>query len=52
MIESGEFYIVQTSLDGVGALRVTVCNPLTTIDHMQALMDCLRHHGQRLLDQK
>ena len=50
VIQSGEFYIVQTSLDGVGALRVTVCNPLTTVDHMRALMDCLRDRGRRVLD--
>ena len=29
VIESGEFYIVSTRLDGVGALRVTIINPLT-----------------------
>ena len=29
LIESGEFYIVSTKLDGMGALRVTIINPLT-----------------------
>jgi L-2,4-diaminobutyrate decarboxylase len=49
LIKSGQFYIVQTSLDGVGALRVTVCNPLTTVDHMEGLLRALRDHGKRRL---
>ena len=32
VIESGRFYIVSTQIDGVGALRVTIINPLTTAD--------------------
>jgi RimJ/RimL family protein N-acetyltransferase len=28
-METGEFYLVQTNLDGIGALRATVINPLT-----------------------
>jgi L-2,4-diaminobutyrate decarboxylase len=50
LIQSGEFYIVQTSLDGSGALRVTVCNPLTTVDHMEGLMRALRDHGKQVLN--
>ena len=51
VIESGEFYIVSTKLDGVGALRVTIINPLTTPDHLDHLLDALRRHGQALLRQ-
>jgi len=51
LIESGEFYIVSTNIDGVGALRVTIINPLTTPDHLDQLLDALREHGRRLLDE-
>ena len=50
LIESGEFYIVSTQLDGVGALRTTIINPLTTPDHLDQLLDALRRHGQQMLD--
>ena len=34
LIESGKFYIVSTNIDRIGALRVTIINPLTTPDHL------------------
>ncbi|MBX3437381.1 MAG: aminotransferase class V-fold PLP-dependent enzyme [Planctomycetaceae bacterium] len=49
LIESGEFYIVQTNLDGVGALRVTIINPLTTETHLANLLDAIRRIGSDLL---
>ncbi len=49
LIESGEFYIVSTNLDGVGALRVTVINPLTREHHLDRLLDSLREHAAQLL---
>lgn len=49
VIESGEFYIVSTKLDGIGALRVTIINPLTTPEHLDRLLDCLRETGRKLL---
>ena len=49
LIESGEFYIVSTKIDGVGALRVTIINPLTTADHLDLLLDTLRSTGRQLL---
>jgi L-2,4-diaminobutyrate decarboxylase len=49
LVESGQFYIVSTNLDGVGALRVTIINPLTTPDHLDQLLDALREHGRQLL---
>jgi L-2,4-diaminobutyrate decarboxylase len=49
VIESGEFYIVPAKHEGVGALRVTLINPLTTPEHLDGLMDALRRHGQEML---
>jgi L-2,4-diaminobutyrate decarboxylase len=49
VIESGDFYIVSTNLDGVGALRVTIINPLTTPDDLDQLLDTLRTRGAELL---
>jgi L-2,4-diaminobutyrate decarboxylase len=49
LIQSGEFYIVATRLNGVGALRVTIINPLTGPDHLDRLLDALREQGQQLL---
>ena len=42
IVESGEFYIVSTKLDGVGALRVTIINPLTTAEHLDELLETIR----------
>jgi L-2,4-diaminobutyrate decarboxylase len=50
VIESGEFYIVSTRLDGIGALRATIINPLTTPDHLDQLLDTLRRRGRELVD--
>ncbi len=49
IIQSGDFYLVPTRKDGIGALRVTVMNPLTTADHLDELMKVIREHGQQLL---
>ena len=49
IIESGDFYIVPFKRDGIGALRVTIINPLTTAEHLDRLMDALRQRGQELL---
>ena len=50
VIESGEFYLVPTKDNGIGALRVTLINPLTTDEHLDALMEALRKYGKKLLD--
>jgi len=49
VIEAGEFYLVQTSLDGRSYLRTTIINPLTTEQHLRKLLHCLRDHGNRVL---
>jgi L-2,4-diaminobutyrate decarboxylase len=50
IIESGDFYIVPFKRDGIGALRVTIINPLTTPAHLDDLMAALRRHGRELLE--
>ncbi len=50
LIESGEFYIVSTNLNGVGALRVTIINPLTRAEHLDGLLDALRRHARQLVE--
>lgn len=49
VIESGEFYLVATTLNGVEALRVTLINPLTTATHLDRLLDTLRTAGREIL---
>ena len=49
IVESGQFYIVSTKLDGLGALRVTIINPLTTPEHLDQLLDALREMGRTLV---
>lgn len=49
LIESGEFYIVQTNVDGAGALRVTIINPLTEERHLDELMGAIRRVGDELM---
>lgn len=52
IIESGDFYIVPFKQDGVGALRVTIINPLTTPETLDDLMNALRRHGEALLRER
>ncbi len=49
VIESGAYYLVQSRLDGRSVLRTTIINPLTTVDDLRGLLDCLRSRGQRML---
>ncbi|HUG90502.1 MAG TPA: pyridoxal-dependent decarboxylase [Planctomycetaceae bacterium] len=49
LIESGAFYIVPTKVQGTGALRVTIINPLTTEEHLAGLMEELRGRGRKLM---
>jgi L-2,4-diaminobutyrate decarboxylase len=49
VIESGEFYLVQSRIDGRPVLRTTIMNPLTTPEDMRRLMECLRRSGAELL---
>ena len=49
VIESGDFYLVPVQIEGIGALRVTLINPLTTRDDLQDLLAALRRHGEAVL---
>jgi L-2,4-diaminobutyrate decarboxylase len=42
VIESGEFYLVQSRIDGRPVLRTTMMNPLTTEDDLRELLECIR----------
>jgi len=46
VIESGEFYLVGSRIDGRPVLRTTMMNPLTTVGDLQGLMECLRRFGR------
>jgi L-2,4-diaminobutyrate decarboxylase len=49
VIESGEFYLVQSRIDGRPVLRTTMMNPLTTADDLRGLLDCLSRRGRQLI---
>jgi L-2,4-diaminobutyrate decarboxylase len=50
VIESGESYLVPTTHGGIAALRCTLINPLTTVAHLDLLLDTLRRRGREILE--
>ena len=46
LIESGDFYVSQTTIGGVAYLRMTVINPLTTIETIAHLIEKIRQISQ------
>lgn len=48
LIREGHFYIVQTTLDGMAALRTTIINPLTTEQDLRELLSAVRDVGRRV----
>jgi L-2,4-diaminobutyrate decarboxylase len=48
VVESGEYYLAQSRIDGRHVLRTTMMNPLTTEDDLRGLLDCLRRFGTKL----
>jgi L-2,4-diaminobutyrate decarboxylase len=42
VVESGQFYFVQSRIDGRPVLRTTMMNPLTTEDDLSGLLECIR----------
>lgn len=49
LLEDGEFYIVQTKLNGIHYLRVTLMNPFTTVDHLKLLMEKIKTQAEKLM---
>lgn len=49
LIQSGDFYIVSTNIEKIGALRVTIINPLTTPRDLEQLLDALRATAVQML---
>jgi L-2,4-diaminobutyrate decarboxylase len=47
VIEFGEFYLVQSRIDGRPVLRTTIMNPLTTADDLRGLLESLRWFGRQ-----
>jgi len=48
LIHSGEFYITQTTLNGGGAMRCTVMNPLTGRRELEAMLQAIRKIGREM----
>jgi L-2,4-diaminobutyrate decarboxylase len=49
LIHSGQFYITQTTLNGGGAMRCTLMNPLTGRRELEGLIQAIRQLGTELL---
>ncbi|MEX2215464.1 MAG: pyridoxal-dependent decarboxylase [Phycisphaeraceae bacterium] len=45
VIESGKYYLVPSKVEGIGALRVVITNPLTNERHLEGLMNTLREEA-------
>ena len=50
VVRSGDYYLVPNRIDHRSYLRTTIINPLTTEAHLRGLLDCLRTHGEQLLE--
>ena len=48
VIESGRYYLVPSKVDGIGALRAVITNPLTDEEHLEGLMETLRKEAVNL----
>ena len=48
VITSGDAYLVPIQLDGVGALRATLINPLTTRQDLVQILEIIRKHAREL----
>ncbi|MFS4468026.1 pyridoxal phosphate-dependent decarboxylase family protein [Maribacter sp. 2210JD10-5] len=42
LLEDGEFYLVQTKLNGIHYLRTSLMNPFTTITHLKGLLEKIK----------
>lgn len=50
VLEEGRFYIVQTSIQDVNWLRISLMNPMTTIEHLKELVSYLKQKVNILLN--
>ncbi|NND80175.1 MAG: aminotransferase class V-fold PLP-dependent enzyme, partial [Maribacter sp.] len=48
LLEEGEFYIVQTKLNGIHYLRITIMNPFTTIAHLKRLLEKIKEKSKSI----
>ena len=48
LVESGEYYVTKTRLDGRSVLRVTMMNPLSEETHLMGLLVALRRMGREI----
>ncbi len=48
LLVEGEFYLVQTKLNGKQYLRTSLMNPFTTIDHLERLLEKIKAKGRHL----
>ncbi|MEX0315003.1 MAG: aspartate aminotransferase family protein [Allomuricauda sp.] len=49
LLEDGEFYLVQTKLNGIHYLRTTLMNPFTTVEHLKSLLGKIKVAAEKLL---
>ncbi|WP_190809130.1 aminotransferase class I/II-fold pyridoxal phosphate-dependent enzyme [Flagellimonas sp. S3867] len=49
LLEDGEFYLVQTKLNGIHYLRTTLMNPFTTTEHLIALLEKIKTSAKKLI---
>ncbi len=52
LLEEGEFYVVQTKLNGKHYLRTTLMNPFTTLEHLKLLLTNIKSKAEKLLIRK
>nr|WP_299337526.1 aminotransferase class I/II-fold pyridoxal phosphate-dependent enzyme [Allomuricauda sp.] len=47
LLEDGEFYLVQTKLNGVHYMRTSLMNPFTTLEHLEELVQKIKNIAEK-----